>query len=77
VRALALRRGGSELVSAGGDGRLVAWEVGGGDGVGRALASMKVRPWFGWLCCVVLCCVVLCCVVLCCVVLCCVVLCVH
>lgn len=42
VRALALRSGGGELVSAGGDGRLVAWDVAGGGGLGRATASMRV-----------------------------------
>ncbi|KAI8462529.1 MAG: hypothetical protein J3K34DRAFT_500007 [Monoraphidium minutum] len=41
VRALALRCGGRELVSAGDDGRLVAWEVTGEGGLGRATASLQ------------------------------------
>jgi hypothetical protein len=47
VRALALRAGGSQLVSAGGDGRLVAWDVAGGAGVARTVTSMKVGRG-GW-----------------------------
>jgi hypothetical protein len=43
VRALALRCGGRELVSAGDDGRLVAWDAAGDGGVGRVTASLQVR----------------------------------
>jgi hypothetical protein len=41
VRVLALAGHGLEVVSGGGDGRLVAWELT-REGVGRAVASMKV-----------------------------------
>lgn len=44
VRALALRCNGRELVSAGDDGRLVAWDVAGDGGLGRAVASLQVGP---------------------------------
>jgi hypothetical protein len=44
VRALALRAGGCELVSAGDDGRLIVWDAAGEAGLGRVVADLRVGP---------------------------------
>lgn len=47
VRCLALRQNATELVSAGGDGQVIVWDLGSGRGLGPIMKTIQVGPGSG------------------------------